>query len=53
MGEGEKGIKRNTKIKKVHHRCINQKQNIEGKVQVRIGIKKKKKKKKGHDPRRS
>jgi len=31
MGGGEKGIKRNTKIKKVHYRCINQKQNIERK----------------------
>jgi hypothetical protein len=43
MGEGEKGIKRNTKIKKVHHSCINQKQNKERKS-TSTGRHKKKKK---------
>jgi len=46
MGEGEKGIKRNTKIKKVHHSCINQKQNKERKSTSTGRHKKKKREKK-------
>jgi hypothetical protein len=42
MGEGEKGIKRNTKIKKVHHSSINQKQNKERKRTGTVGIKREK-----------